>query len=96
VPRRQRDGSLRPYSGLSKSEQLLFLFQVAPQLYSRGCVDPVAGPLLLRKSGSAGNRTRSSGSVARNSDHRGGPNTVTASVKIKKERQFSYSLNKLQ
>jgi hypothetical protein len=31
-------------------------------------VDPVAGPLLLRKSGSAGNRTRASGSVARNSD----------------------------
>jgi hypothetical protein len=46
-----------------------FFFQVAPQLYSRGGVDPVPGPLLLRKSGSAGNRTRVSGSVARNSDH---------------------------
>jgi hypothetical protein len=32
-------------------------------------VDPVPDPLLLRKSGSAGNRTRTSGSVARNSDH---------------------------
>jgi hypothetical protein len=32
-------------------------------------VDPVPDPLLLRKSGSAGNRTRISGSVARNSDH---------------------------
>jgi hypothetical protein len=32
-------------------------------------VDPVADPLLLRKSGSAGNRTLASGSVARNSDH---------------------------
>jgi hypothetical protein len=32
-------------------------FQVAPQLYSRGWVDPVPEPLLLRKSGSAGNRT---------------------------------------
>jgi hypothetical protein len=31
-------------------------------------VDPVPDPLLLRKSGSAGNRTRTSGSVARNSD----------------------------
>jgi hypothetical protein len=31
-------------------------------------VDPVPGPLLLRKSGSAGNQTRTSGSVARNSD----------------------------
>jgi hypothetical protein len=44
-------------------------FQVAPQLYSRGWVDPVPDPLLVRKSGSAGNRTRTSGSVARNSDH---------------------------
>jgi hypothetical protein len=44
-----------------------FLFQVAPQLYSWGWVDPVPDPLLLRKSGSAGNRTRTSGSVARNS-----------------------------
>jgi hypothetical protein len=31
-------------------------------------VDPVPDPLLLIKSGSAGNRTRTSGSVARNSD----------------------------
>jgi hypothetical protein len=46
-----------------------FFFQAAPQLYSRGLVDPVPDPLLLRKSGSTGNRTRASGSVARNSDH---------------------------
>jgi hypothetical protein len=32
-------------------------------------VDPVPDPLLLRKSGCAGNRTRTSGSVARISDH---------------------------
>jgi hypothetical protein len=44
-------------------------FQVVPQLYSRGSVDPVPDQLLLRKSGSAGNGTRISGSVARNSDH---------------------------
>jgi hypothetical protein len=31
-------------------------------------VDPVPNPLLLRKSGSARNRTRTSGSVARNSE----------------------------
>jgi hypothetical protein len=31
-------------------------------------VDPVPDPLLLRKSGRAGNRARISGSVARNSD----------------------------
>jgi hypothetical protein len=32
-------------------------------------VDPVPDPVLLRKSGSAGNGTRTSGSVARNYDH---------------------------
>jgi hypothetical protein len=32
-------------------------FQVAPQLCARGLVDPVPNPLLVRKSGSAGNRT---------------------------------------
>jgi hypothetical protein len=31
-------------------------------------VDPVPDPLLLRKSGSAENRTRAPGSVAKNSD----------------------------
>jgi hypothetical protein len=33
-------------------------------------VDHVPDPLLLRKSGSAGNRTRTSGSVVSNSDHK--------------------------
>jgi hypothetical protein len=33
-------------------------FQAAPRLYSRGWMDPVPEPLLLRKSGSAGNRTQ--------------------------------------
>jgi hypothetical protein len=36
---------------------------LTPQLYSRGRFDPVPDPLLLR-TGSAGNRTRTSGSVA--------------------------------
>jgi hypothetical protein len=66
VPRGQRDGSLRPYSRFSRQEPLLF-YQVAPQLYSQGSVDPIQDPLLFF--GSAGNRTRASGSVARNSDH---------------------------
>jgi hypothetical protein len=58
----------------STQEPLLF-FQVAPQLYSRGWVDPVPDPLMffffffLIKYLSAGNRTRASGSVAKNSDH---------------------------
>jgi hypothetical protein len=43
--------------------------KVAPQLYSWGWVDPVPDSLLLRKCGSAGNRTRTSGSVTRISDH---------------------------
>jgi hypothetical protein len=67
LPRGQRDASLRPYSPVSRQEPLLF-YQVAPQLYSRGWVDLVPDPLLFF-SGSAGNRTRASGSVAKNSDH---------------------------
>jgi hypothetical protein len=39
-----------------------FFFQVVPQLYSRGWVDPALDLLLLGKSCSAGNRTRTSGS----------------------------------
>jgi hypothetical protein len=35
-----------------------YFFQVAPQLYSPGWVYPVPDPLLLRKSGGTGNRTR--------------------------------------
>jgi hypothetical protein len=46
-----------------------FFFQVALQLYSRGWVDHVPDPLFLRKSGSAGNRTRTRGSVVSYSDH---------------------------
>jgi hypothetical protein len=45
-----------------------FFFQAVPHLYSRGWVDLVSDPLLI-KSGGAGNWTRSSGSVAKNSDH---------------------------
>jgi hypothetical protein len=46
-----------------------FFFQVAPQLYSRGWVDPVTYPLFLTKSGRARNWTRTSGSLARSSGH---------------------------
>jgi hypothetical protein len=46
VPRGRRDASLRPYSRFSRQEPLLF-YQVAPQLYSRGWVDPVPDPLLF-------------------------------------------------
>jgi hypothetical protein len=67
VPRGQRDGSLRPYCQFSRQEPLLF-YQVAPQLYPRGWVNPVPDPLLFFP-GSAGNRTRASRSVVKNSDH---------------------------
>jgi hypothetical protein len=67
VSRGHRDGSLRPYYRFSRQEPLLF-YQVAPQLYSRGWVDPVPDPLHFFY-GSADNRTRASGSVAKNSDH---------------------------
>jgi hypothetical protein len=43
-----------------------FFFQVGPQLY---WVDPIPNPLLLRKSGSAGNQPWTSKSAARNSNH---------------------------
>jgi hypothetical protein len=46
-----------------------YFLEIAPQLSSRGWVDPVPDLLIFRKSGSAGNRIRTSGSVARNSDH---------------------------
>jgi hypothetical protein len=41
-------------------------FQVAPHLSSRGWVDPIPDPLLIRKSGI---ESRTSGTAARNSDH---------------------------
>jgi hypothetical protein len=56
------------FSRFSRQEPLLF-YQVAPQLYSQGWVDPVPDPLLFFFSGSAVNWTRASGSVAKNSDH---------------------------
>jgi hypothetical protein len=67
VLRGQRDGSLCRILGFQDRSRYFF-FQVAPQLYPRGWMDPIRDPLLLRKCGSAWNRTRTSGSVARNSD----------------------------
>ena len=52
-----------------------FFIQVAPQLTSRGWVDPVPDPRLLRKSGSAGDRTRNLCICSQKLwplDHRGG------------------------
>jgi hypothetical protein len=56
-----------------------YFFQVAPQLNSWGWVDPVSDPLLLRKSGSARNRTRDLWICSQELwplDHRGGTELV--------------------
>jgi hypothetical protein len=50
-------------------KRIKLFFHVAPQLQSRGWVDPVPDLLLLRRSSSAWNRTRTTGSVAWNSNH---------------------------
>jgi hypothetical protein len=57
VPRGQRDGSLRPYSRFSRPGPLLFLSSSSSIVLTR-LMDPVPDPLLLIKSGSAGNRSR--------------------------------------
>jgi hypothetical protein len=59
---------LRPYSRFSRPEPLLCLSSSSSVVLTR-LSGPVPNPLLLRKSGSAGNRTRTSGSVAKNPDH---------------------------
>jgi hypothetical protein len=76
VSRSPRGGS--PTTVISFLDRSRFFFQVTPQLYSRDCLDPVSDPLLLRKSGNAGNRTRTLGSVARNSDHK-----ITEAVELR-------------
>jgi hypothetical protein len=48
-------------------------------------VDPVPDTLLLRKSGSSGNRTLTFGSVARNSDYY---ITYINSIRISQESQY--------
>jgi hypothetical protein len=63
-----------------------FFFQVALQLSSRGWVDPVPDPLLLRKSGNAGNRTQDLGICSHKLwplDHRRGhTRTLTVDLSV--------------
>jgi hypothetical protein len=66
MSRGQRNGSLWPYSRLSRPEPLLFLPKTL-EFYSQGWVDPVPDAILLRKTCTSGNWTRTS--VARNYDH---------------------------
>ena len=71
-----------------------FFIQVAPQLTSRGWVDPVPNPLLLRKSGSAGNRTRDLCICSQKLwplDHRGGLfQTLTVAKPVKQSLRLSW------
>jgi hypothetical protein len=61
-----------------------FSIQVAPQLSSRGWMDPVPDPLLLRKSGNAWNRTQDLCSQELwPLDHRGDPITPCSPLKMK-------------
>jgi hypothetical protein len=75
-----------PYSrilGFLDRSRYLF-FRVVSQLYSRGWVGPVPDPLLLRKSGSAGNRTWTSWVCSQELwplDHRGGLRTKYSTFK---------------
>jgi hypothetical protein len=81
-----------PYSHILRflDRSRYFFFQAAPQLYSRGWADPVPEPLLLRKCGSTGNRTWTSGFVARNSDHY---TTVVARVTCLLRQNMTVSSN---
>jgi hypothetical protein len=65
----QHKGSRRPYSRFSRSSPLLFLANSSSNCTHEAEWTPFQTPLLLRKSGSAGNLSRTSGSAARNSDH---------------------------
>jgi hypothetical protein len=73
-----------------------FFFQAAPQLYSRGWVDPAPDPLLLRKSGSVGNRNRDLWICSQELwplDHRGGSNTgITGTKPLEAWRLSAFQL----
>jgi hypothetical protein len=79
----QLNGSPWQYSRFSRPEPLLFLSSSSS--YSRGWVDPVSDPLLLRKYGSVGNRTRNLWIYSQELwplDHRDGRNEPTLSINI--------------
>jgi hypothetical protein len=71
----QHNVSLRPCSRFLDRSRY-FIFQVAPKLYSGSWVGTVPNPLLLRKYGSVGNRTRNLWICSQELwtlDHRDGP-----------------------
>jgi hypothetical protein len=79
VPRGQSNGSQQSYSRLSRLELLPFLSSSSSILLTR-LNGPVPDPLLLRKSGSAGNRTQDLWICKQELwplDHRGGQSEYT-------------------
>jgi hypothetical protein len=56
VSRGQRNGSARPLISIFKTRSRYFSIQIAPQLSSRGWVDPVSDTLLLKNLVAQGNR----------------------------------------
>jgi hypothetical protein len=68
MSRGQRGGSPRLYPRFIRPKPLLFLPNSSSFVLTRPS-GPVPDQVLLRKSGSVGNRIRASGSVARNSAH---------------------------
>jgi hypothetical protein len=75
-----------------------YFFQVAPRLSLRGWVDPVPDPLLLRKSGSAGNGARDLWIYNQElwpPDHRGGQSNgyVWKNYRCQFSRDFQPFLN---
>ena len=89
VSRGQRNGSPRLLISVYRTWIATYLIQVAPQLTSRGSrgwVHSVPDPLPLRKSGSAGNRTRDLCICSQKPwplDHRGGQNVPCGGIKIR-------------
>jgi hypothetical protein len=70
-----------------------YFFPAASQLHSRGWVDPVPDPLLLRKSGSAGNRNRELWICSQEFwplDHRGGHDATLQDENIRPIRVLKY------
>jgi hypothetical protein len=75
-----------------------FLFQVAPQLYSRGWVDSVPDPLFLGKPDSVGKRTRDLWICSHELwplDHRGSRNTCIIDLNVSIQRCFRYLIKNL-
>jgi hypothetical protein len=81
VSRGQRNKLPQPLISIFYTRSSYFSIQVAPQLQPRGCVELVPDPLLLRKSGSAGNRTRDLYICSQelwSLDHRGGQSPLNS------------------